>query len=71
MDCKHHWVIESANGPESSGQCRKCGAERLFANTVQRYEGWSALSKADYADAHGGDQDVAVEIKDAVREMYR
>lgn len=31
--CAHHWVIEMANGPTSSGNCRRCGAQRAFYNT--------------------------------------
>lgn len=30
--CTHHWLIEPANGPESMGQCRRCGEKRSFSN---------------------------------------
>jgi len=33
--CRHHWVIETANGPTSHGRCKICGAERDFFNTVE------------------------------------
>ena len=35
--CIHHWVIEPAGirgDGRSQGMCRRCGAERLFANYV-------------------------------------
>jgi hypothetical protein len=28
----HHWIIDEANGPESAGRCRTCGAEKQFRN---------------------------------------
>lgn len=30
--CCHHWVIETPNGPTSSGVCKFCGDERTFVN---------------------------------------
>ena len=30
--CRHHWVIEPANGPWSMGECRLCGERRSFTN---------------------------------------
>lgn len=30
--CCHHWVIEPANGEMSGGECRRCGARRMFFN---------------------------------------
>ena len=33
-ECKHHWVIESANGPVSVGVCQRCGEERGFRNSA-------------------------------------
>ena len=32
--CNHHWVIESAAGPVSSGICQTCGEVREFKNYV-------------------------------------
>jgi hypothetical protein len=34
-DCCHHWVIESPDGPTSSGICRDCGEMRDFKNSIQ------------------------------------
>ena len=33
--CAHHWVIQPANGPESQGECQRCGAVRRFKNYVE------------------------------------
>ena len=32
--CKHHWLIEPPTGPASHGQCKRCGAERVFVNST-------------------------------------
>ena len=32
--CRHHWVIEAANGPLSRGVCRHCRTAKLFANSI-------------------------------------
>jgi hypothetical protein len=34
-NCCHHWVIEFAVGPLSKGECRLCGAERVFRNHLR------------------------------------
>lgn len=34
-NCCHHWVIDVAVGPLSKGECRLCGAERLFRNHLR------------------------------------
>ncbi|HEU4759630.1 MAG TPA: hypothetical protein VFT91_06570 [Dehalococcoidia bacterium] len=31
--CRHHWMIESPDGPTSRGRCKVCGAERDFMNS--------------------------------------
>ena len=33
--CRHHWVIEPANGRYSQGECRKCHAVRAFENSIR------------------------------------
>jgi hypothetical protein len=30
--CCHHWVIETAAGPDSKGRCKFCRAEKIFTN---------------------------------------
>lgn len=31
--CVHHWRIDSPNGRESVGTCKRCGATRVFSNS--------------------------------------
>lgn len=31
--CVHHWAIETPNGRESEGVCRRCGLRRSFSNS--------------------------------------
>ena len=33
--CTHHWNIEIANGPNSSGSCLKCGRTQMFDNSIR------------------------------------
>ena len=68
--CRHHWVIQSAEGPESQGECQVCGEVRRFKNYVEGGK-WgdtrlnpqtnvgSILSKASAAMADEEDFDVA------------
>ena len=35
--CRHHWVIEPANGRRSHGECRNCHEVRVFENSI--YDG--------------------------------
>lgn len=32
--CRHHWVIEPANGRYSRGECRNCHEVRSFENSI-------------------------------------
>ena len=32
-ECKHHWLIETPNGPVSEGVCQRCGEKRGFMNS--------------------------------------
>lgn len=34
-NCRHHWVIETPNGPLSHGTCKVCGLERDFYNNPE------------------------------------
>lgn len=36
---RHHWQIESPNGPVSIGKCKICGERREFNNSIQG-SGW-------------------------------
>ena len=33
--CRHHWLIQAADGPTSPGICRICGEARDFKNYVE------------------------------------
>ncbi len=44
--CKHHWVIESANGPLSEGVCQRCGEHREFMNSGEPTSPWGKRQKA-------------------------
>jgi hypothetical protein len=35
IECSHHWVIDSAEGPTSQGRCKLCGTERSFSNLYE------------------------------------
>ncbi len=34
-DHAHHWLIEEANGPNSTGICKRCGEIRAFKNWIE------------------------------------
>ena len=36
--CRHHWLIESAEGPTSMGVCQFCHEAREFKNSVDTGE---------------------------------
>lgn len=40
VNCSHHWVIESANGPLSEGTCQRCGEKREFKNSSESTTQW-------------------------------
>ena len=33
--CRHHWVIQPADGPVSNGSCQICGENREFKTYVE------------------------------------
>jgi len=35
-NCVHHWLIETPNGRESTGTCKRCGASKSFANSTEQ-----------------------------------
>jgi hypothetical protein len=35
-NCVHHWLIETPNGRESTGLCKRCGATKSFANSTEQ-----------------------------------
>ncbi len=36
--CRHYWIIESPNGASSKGVCKFCNEERVFINSLLRYD---------------------------------
>ena len=44
VPCAHHWIIETPDGPVSTGRCRLCREEREFSNSVDTYGGWTNRS---------------------------
>ena len=34
--CVHHWLIETPNGRESTGVCKRCGVTKEFANSTDQ-----------------------------------
>ena len=32
--CRHHWLIDSPQGPTSMGICKLCGAQKEFRNST-------------------------------------
>ncbi len=34
-NCVHHWMIESPNGRESRGACKRCGLQKEFMNSTE------------------------------------
>jgi hypothetical protein len=34
--CVHHWLIETPNGRESHGVCKRCGANKAFTNSTEQ-----------------------------------
>ncbi len=34
--CVHHWMIDSPNGRESGGVCKRCGARKSFSNSTEQ-----------------------------------
>lgn len=34
IECKHHWMVESPNGPTSRAVCKLCGQQEEFRNSI-------------------------------------
>ena len=47
-NCRHHWLIESAEGPTSLGVCQFCHEAREFKNSVDTGEdGWVTRARSE------------------------
>jgi len=38
VQCRHHWIIESAEGPLSQGVCENCHEVKEFQNSIVEAE---------------------------------
>ena len=61
--CHHHWVIDSPDGPTSTGICKYCGAAKEFDNYLP-FSSWDeetakqkrrSKSKRAVSRSDGGD----------------
>jgi len=52
--CRHHWVIEPADGPLSEGVCQKCGGVKKFTNYMERND-WSYPGDSPHGPSRVGD----------------
>ena len=43
IECTHHWIIDVANGPISSGICIKCTESREFYNSISDRQSFTHL----------------------------
>lgn len=68
--CRHHWVIQPADGPVSNGSCRICGETREFKNYVESASwGDSRISNKNSSASAGvestsDDEDISGQDKD-------
>ena len=78
--CRHHWVIQPADGPVSNGSCQVCGEIREFKNYVEsatwgdsRISGKSAstpsIGDSTSDDEYMSDQDIDDEPESADDEI--
>ena len=45
-ECAHFWMIASPSGPYSRGECKHCGEERQFRNSLPLTRWDAATEKA-------------------------
>lgn len=78
--CRHHWVIQPADGPVSNGSCQVCGETREFKNYVEsatwgdsritsKGAGSSATIESTSDDEDAADQDASEESEPADAEI--
>ena len=73
--CIHHWLIESAEGPLSTGVCQDCGATREFQNHFAGGD-WRIRSRVEYGLLRDGAtnrdvQNAVYEVEAAARQMLQ
>jgi hypothetical protein len=52
-ECAHFWMIASPSGPYSRGECKHCGEEREFRNSLPLTRWDAATEKAKSAAVSG------------------
>ena len=46
VQCAHHWIIETPDGPISKGKCQLSGEEREFNNSADfRGAAWTSRTR--------------------------
>ena len=55
--CNHFWILELANGPDSSAECRHCGVSNSFHNSGDLAI-YRSGANSDAVAAAGGWKDV-------------
>jgi len=55
--CRHHWLIEPANGPSSLGKCKFCGEEKSFDNMLADIMSQKDVSEPFESDDVDADDD--------------
>ena len=53
--CSHHWIIEPALGPTSTGICKLCGEKKIFMNVIEDLTPKSNLTKLFESDEFDDD----------------
>ena len=49
-ECRHHWIIQAAEGPVSPGLCQLCGETREFKNYFEAAS-WADTRTAGFSRA--------------------
>lgn len=65
--CRHHWIIETADGPTSWGKCQVCHERKEFKNFVEVTD-YKASNVAIFA-SNGRDNDQEAPLAYAAREL--
>ena len=55
--CRHHWMIQTADGPVSLGVCQLCFEAREFMNSIDDWNTGKAQRGRDTFDADVFDPD--------------
>ena len=49
-DCKHHFILETPNGPDAKGTCKHCGETREHYNAFIPRTKMRRISKKENGD---------------------